>query len=562
MSSTKITLANGRNLLVPGHGDRTTTLSNREETHKMTARGVHAKSEIPFSSGSTELQVQSVAVDMNSSAVAPSCTLQGNPSRETGGRFASLTKPLSALTPFLRAITKSRPGSFESPSGILHPSSPASNERRRSKNAVFPSSSLSPDLLTPSAENCSAIPQTVPATLKPNSKATASQLLALATSKAVKKFRPLISEHIDSTAPPPCFSKDNTHLSSSSGTNGNNGSPSHTLNPTLLNTNNNHTLPAQRHPLLEVKNGNHKPNSSDRNPPYSHHNSPDIASHIRPPQRLIPTRPIDPNSLHSKSPHHTKPAPPTFIKPKAIRSKLAHPNFGLHTGLQNHQPFPRTPRVCLSKQDYNLNSALADDSKPKPLKDNASCLAHSSQERLPKDLSPQPPRFHIPTSTPPDTPSSAGSKYATFIFTIPSPKSSLNSIDRRDGNHSLSSSDVFYSTSDSEEDPDNTTNLRKIKLRLARQNLLRPTPDKPPSKSHSQPELGSRLLIPPSESRRNSSAQLSPPEDVISDRPRRNSVWTAEVLSMEIQVDYNMDPDELWGNRVVVRNNIPVSMAD
>ncbi|KAH9503507.1 hypothetical protein Btru_068077 [Bulinus truncatus] len=44
---------------------------------------------------------------------------------------------------------------------------------------------------------------------------------------------------------------------------------------------------------------------------------------------------------------------------------------------------------------------------------------------------------------------------------------------------------------------------------------------------------------------------LAPPTDLISSHPRRDSAWTAEVLSIEIQVDYVMDPAELWGSGVI-----------
>lgn len=53
--------------------------------------------------------------------------------------------------------------------------------------------------------------------------------------------------------------------------------------------------------------------------------------------------------------------------------------------------------------------------------------------------------------------------------------------------------------------------------------------------------------------RRNSSDNYIltyPPDSLISSHPRRDSAWTAEVLSIEIQVDYVMDPDDLWGRRM------------
>ncbi|BFZ12980.1 hypothetical protein BsWGS_16019 [Bradybaena similaris] len=81
------------------------------------------------------------------------------------------------------------------------------------------------------------------------------------------------------------------------------------------------------------------------------------------------------------------------------------------------------------------------------------------------------------------------------------------------------------------------------------ENNLLSSRDSGPIRARSESAIS--RLSPPDQTldpRRNSSQNnLALPENLISSNPRRDSAWTAEVLSIEIQVDYVMDPAELWG---------------
>ncbi|KAK3772303.1 hypothetical protein RRG08_011285 [Elysia crispata] len=555
MKNINLSVTNGLLPHTSTHGERLTSQSYNTTTvgaQNVVHSDVRAKPEI------------NTITNVSDSLMETSPSSQMSSTKENTGRLSGLSKPLAALTPFLRAITKHRTSSSassDSTTGLrLHATAPGSHERRRyfrggsaAKNAVFPSKSLRPDVVSLASETSDSISLTDSTPLRPNSKATASQLLALATSKAVKNFRPLLSSHIETSTPQSSFN-DNGH-----------SKPGIDVGTTNLSSNSaisqKNALQSSSFSLLEDKNGNLKPNSLQSTPSLLHQELPQKPDHIKSNPSLIPTRPIDRTILSTKDSRLHNPTRAPFAKPRTFHSKLANPNFGLHARSQNHEAFPRTPRICVSKSDYAPPLAPGGGSsvRPQHIAEQQE-PTHSSKNAIPGHDSPASSKKQDRRSPPPETPSSTGSRDATFIFSIPSVHSSSTSLHHGDENRSLSSDDVFCpSSGEDSEDVASLSNSQTTRQRRLRRVAPVPSRFKPPPKCPSDPGLRYKLAPPSGDSRRYSSAQLTPPEDVISDRPRRNSVWTAEVLSIEIQVDYNVDPDELWGNKVNVRNNFPVS---
>ncbi|GFN92424.1 hypothetical protein PoB_001893000 [Plakobranchus ocellatus] len=587
MKNTNLNLSKSLSQCATDHGQQ-------RETPLLLTTDVSHQQDIPSASSDPAcIKLSNDSSDALKKSVDGSTTLLAVGKGKNGNVFS---RPLAALNPLLRVISKPRQVASISQQNLntspeYRKNSTAHDKRRNfksnsaPKNAIFPSSSITPDVISRSKESRKPSSRKRYHSVSP--KATAAELLAIAASNAVKDFSPLITNHIDSKT---------LDLSK----NGNGHDESNGLESVSTDS---LFCPQQDHDQQIVPS---KLNSNIREVLQDPHLDSDIGIPVMSPPNLIPTRPVDPSTVTIDHENTKKPVSSSSInKSRAFRSKLLNPSFDLHTGLANHLPFPRTPRICVSTlypslleskplsdsavesadeisntQKYEVslnandlygNSSASLDTSPEKKKNSSlepnsqttSPVAGKSTTTCGKDplLTPVFSRGKPVAATPPDTPSSSGSKNATFVFTIPNKGSSDDSISHN------GTTDLFPDrislTSDDNEDTDLMASLRRFqasrKSRRARDSLglcQRQTLELPQSRS--DPGLRSRLAPPPTESRRNSSAQLSPPEDVISERPRRNSAWTAEVLSIEIQMDYHMDPDELWENKVRVDQNVPV----
>ncbi|RUS71775.1 hypothetical protein EGW08_020458 [Elysia chlorotica] len=367
--------------------------------------------------------------------------------RQNTGRRSVLHKPLAALTPFFRAITKPRTSTVMSPetSSNHRPHASSRNFRPGSaaKNTIFPSRSLRPDFVSTSPGSAEPVPLANSPTLRPNSKTTASHLLALATSRAVNNFRPLITGQIDPTSPQPSvIGRDHQ---------------SKDIDVSTANSkeNNNKALQPSSYALLEDRNGHLKTNPLQSSASISNLESPHNTDQLKSSQNLIPLRPI------TQAPAST-PAP--FIKPKAFQSKLANPNFSLHNRLNNHQAFPKTPRTCASRTDYDPPLV------PTHTQPSAKQPPQSSGEPTAiQDASPASSKRPATDSPAPGTPSSTGSRDAIFTFTIPSRNSSSSSINLNNDRSSLSSNAFCTSSGDDSENSSSLTKDQKRRKNRKRQ---------------------------------------------------------------------------------------------
>ncbi|CAL1541303.1 unnamed protein product [Lymnaea stagnalis] len=259
------------------------------------------------------------------------------------------------------------------------------------------------------------------------------------------------------------------------------------------------------------------------------------------------------------------PLPRALTKPEIpLPNTLSKPEIPLlSTSIKHEVPLPSAltkPNIRLSswptrgKQDLHLPSPqckldlhfpLCDSSSSLPLGQPLPSKRHSYVVFDPRLLEPQPlapdqPADIFKITQPPKSDTSPN--LPLLIAQTPSTEDLLDTpASDRDSNAGSSSGS------------ENSLKLIKRLGSTGSQNRhLVPPKDFRVIKTKSESALSCFTFPSVTDPRTNSShSNLVPPNDLISSNPRRDSAWTAEVLSMEIQVDYVMDPAELWGSEIL-----------